>query len=273
LSAPENARRNSTDAVASPTALIVGVGNPLRGDDAVGLLVARRLGEDLPAGVRVVEASGETTELLDLWTGVDLVVVIDAVAAQAPAGTVYRFEVGVDPVPAVFARHSTHALGVGEAIALAAALDRLPPKLIVYGVAGRRFGTGAALSPPIVAVVDEVAARALADVTGAPYPPNPFPPIRTRGRGLRRCGEIATPAVRPVLRFCAVRSCRWVAAWAPNGLACMGEREDRRREEGRDGHDNQWHDRARSGAGAATGSLVPDGDADADGDGVGAVLR
>jgi len=175
LNTPEIDRRGAAASGVSSPMLVIGVGNPFRGDDAAGLLVARRLAEDLPAGVRVVEASGETTELLDLWTGAEFVVMIDAVAAEAPAGTVFRFEVGVDPVPAVYARHSTHALGVGEAISLAGALDRLPPRLIVYGIVGRRFGIGEALSPAVAATLDEVAARVLAD---AVQPVLPRPPRR-----------------------------------------------------------------------------------------------
>jgi hydrogenase maturation protease len=37
---------------------------------------------------------------------------------------------------------SSHALGVGEAIALARALERLPSRLVDYGVEGARFGAG-----------------------------------------------------------------------------------------------------------------------------------
>jgi hydrogenase maturation protease len=145
-------------------ALIVGVGNPYRGDDAAGLLVARRLRGACPAGVRVIETHGETAELIDIWDAASLVVLIDAVAADAPPGTVYRFEVGVDRVPPVFARRSTHTLGVGEAIGLAAVLDRLPPRLVVYGIAGHGFGLGEALSPAVEAAVAVVASRALAEV-------------------------------------------------------------------------------------------------------------
>ena len=149
-------------------ALIVGVGNPYRGDDAVGLLVARQLRAACPPGVRVVETPGEAAELLDVWEGADLVVLIDAVRADAPPGTIYRFEVGVDPMPPVFARRSSHTLGVGEAIALAGALDRLPSRLVVYGIAGQRFGLGESVSPSVQSVLAEVASRALAEtVRGA----------------------------------------------------------------------------------------------------------
>ena len=44
--------------------LVVGIGNPDRGDDAVGRLVARALRGRVPADVRVVEQDGEATALL-----------------------------------------------------------------------------------------------------------------------------------------------------------------------------------------------------------------
>jgi hydrogenase maturation protease len=66
-------------------------------------------------------------------------------------------------MPPVFARRSTHTLGVGEAIALATAIDRLPPRLVVYGIAGQRFGLGEPLSPSVQSVLAEVASRVLAE--------------------------------------------------------------------------------------------------------------
>jgi hydrogenase maturation protease len=51
---------------------------------------------------------------------------------------------------------SSHGLGVAEVVELARTLDRLPARLIVYGVAGCVFDVGAPLSPQVGAVIDEV---------------------------------------------------------------------------------------------------------------------
>jgi hydrogenase maturation protease len=62
-------------------------------------------------------------------------------------------------LPARFFRSSTHAFGVGDAVELARTLGRLPSRMVVYGVEGSDFDAGAALSPPVLAAVDNVVRR------------------------------------------------------------------------------------------------------------------
>jgi hydrogenase maturation protease len=52
----------------------------------------------------------------------------------------------VAPLPQELFRHSTHAFGVADAVELARALDRLPPRLILYGIEGGNFAAGVKLS-------------------------------------------------------------------------------------------------------------------------------
>jgi hydrogenase maturation protease len=95
-------------------------------------------------------------------------VLIDAVRGGGPAGTVHRFDASHVALPALFARTSSHAIGLGETIELGRALGRLPRRVIVFGVAGARFGAGASLSPAVAEAVPRAAldvaseARALA---------------------------------------------------------------------------------------------------------------
>jgi len=137
---------------------VIGVGNALRSDDAVGLVVARRLHGRLPSGVDVLEREGEPTSLIDAWDGTEAVWVIDAVSSGAAPGTIHRVDAGNQPVPAAFARGSTHHFGLPEAVELARAVGRLPERFVVYGVEGARFDTGAEMSPAVAAAADDVAA-------------------------------------------------------------------------------------------------------------------
>jgi hydrogenase maturation protease len=142
-----------------PRVLVIGVGSAYRGDDAVGLVVAQRLQEERLDHVTIVPTAGEGTGLLTLWQGTDAVVLVDAVWTGARPGTLYRFEVGARPLPALFSRLSTHAFGVAEAIALARALRQLPPMLVVYGVEGATFAAGMGLSAAVAAAVPQVVAQ------------------------------------------------------------------------------------------------------------------
>ena len=140
---------------------VIGIGNPLRGDDAVGLLVARRVRELADPEVEVMELEGEPARLIDAWQGARLAVVVDAVKSDAPEGAVMRFDATADPLPPSLSATSTHALGLGDAVEIARALDRLPERLIVFGVEGTRFQAGSDLSPAVAAAVQAVAEAVL----------------------------------------------------------------------------------------------------------------
>jgi hydrogenase maturation protease len=130
--------------------LVIGLGNAARGDDAAGLVAARRLGG--------VEHEGDLLALLDVWEGADSAVVIDAVRSGAEPGTVHRFDAGGGPLPAgPRSSTSTHAVGLAEAIELARTLGRVPARLVVYGIEGERFEAGTALTPAVSAAVEAVA--------------------------------------------------------------------------------------------------------------------
>ena len=147
-------------------AIVIGVGQEQRGDDAVGLLVARDLARRAP-DARVLEHGGDGMDLLLAWQDAEAVVLVDAVVSGArPVGDVHRFDArrAKLPVP-LFAGHSTHALGVADAIELARALDRLPARVVVYGVEAACFDTGAAPQAAVLAAVEPLAARVLEELT------------------------------------------------------------------------------------------------------------
>ena len=140
---------------------VIGIGNPLRGDDAIGLLVARRVRELVDPEVEVMELEGEPARLIDAWQGAGLAVVVDAVKTGAPQGTVIRIDATADPLPPSVSASSTHALGLGEAIEIARALDRLPGHLIVFGIEGSGFQPGSDLSGAVAAAIEPAAEAVL----------------------------------------------------------------------------------------------------------------
>ncbi len=134
--------------------MVIGVGNAFRGDDAAGLEVASRLGERVGEGVRVVECEGEPSRLLDAWEGAEEAIVVDAVSSGAAPGTLHHHDALAGPLPvALFQAASTHAVGVGEAVELGRALERLPARLEIYGIEGARFGLGEEMSPEVAGAV------------------------------------------------------------------------------------------------------------------------
>jgi hydrogenase maturation protease len=136
--------------------IVIGIGSEYRGDDAVGLLAARRTKELGLQDVTVLEQDGDGAQLMEAWSGARVVMIIDAAGSGAPAGTVHRFEANADPLPAHFSHHSTHAFGLAEAIELARALGQLPERVIIYGIEARNFAAGTGISPEVRAALDRV---------------------------------------------------------------------------------------------------------------------
>jgi hydrogenase maturation protease len=142
--------------------LVIGIGNPDRGDDAVGQWVAERLAE---YGVRTLSGRGETVDLMEWWAGEDDVVVIDAVSSGAEPGTIVRIDALEDSLPSEHFRGSTHAFGLEEAIELARAMDELPQRLIVYGIEGDSWEPGLELSEPVREAARELVETLVAELT------------------------------------------------------------------------------------------------------------
>jgi len=141
------------------SAMVIGVGNPYRHDDAVGLILARRLKGELPGNVAVIEASGEGAALMEAWREVETVVIIDAAHSGVAPGTVHRLDAHTQRIPNRLFHYSTHAFSVAEAVELARALGELPPWLIIYGIEGKDFTAGEGLSPEVAPAAEEVARR------------------------------------------------------------------------------------------------------------------
>lgn len=152
--------------------LVIGLGNELRHDDAAGLEVVRRArAMNVPAsGARPAgaidfrEHEGETLALLAAWEGADAVILADAIHGGGPAGAIHRFDVSSRPLPAPLGgSSSTHAIGLAEAIELGRALGRLPGRVVVYGVTGRRFDAGSGVSPELQGPIGALAGRVLGE--------------------------------------------------------------------------------------------------------------
>jgi hydrogenase maturation protease len=133
------------------TRIVIGLGNAARGDDAAGVVAARRMAHGLVATAPF--------QLIDLWEGADDVVVIDAARSGAPPGTIHRFEGGTQTLPAGLRGGSTHAIGLAEVVELARTMGRLPVRLTVYGIEVGGLSQGSALSPEVEAAVDTVVAE------------------------------------------------------------------------------------------------------------------
>ncbi|SOD96904.1 hydrogenase maturation protease [Caenispirillum bisanense] len=148
-----------------PRPLVIGIGQPWRGDDAAGLAVLDLLPADR---LELRPHHGEGLGLIALWEGRPLVVVVDAACAAGTPGRLHRIDTArATPFDARLFRCSSHAFGVNEAIATGRALGRMPARLIVHAVEGERWDLGAPLSPAVAAALPALAEAVLADALPA----------------------------------------------------------------------------------------------------------
>lgn len=146
---------------------IVGCGRSLRSDDQAGLIVAEALAFDPPTDCVVEATESPLADLPTSSSDADLLIVIDACLAtpQLPAGRWRRIEYhGDDGLLRARRRCDTHTISVDAALELASQLGTVPPECWIYALSGTTFEYGEALSPPVAAAINPLAARIRADL-------------------------------------------------------------------------------------------------------------
>ena len=118
----------------------------------------------------IEQRDGDAGALLEDLEDLDALVIVDAVAAKEPPGTVVRFE--GSRVPAAFSNTlSPHQHGINDLLASLAFLGREPRHVVLLGVQPQRLALGMELSPTVEAVMPELTRRVhaeLAAILGRP---------------------------------------------------------------------------------------------------------
>jgi hydrogenase maturation protease len=150
--------------------LVVGVGSPF-GDDRVGWEVVAALEAGLHEGaaIRTLALDRPGAGLINALDGVQHAIIVDAAQdADVPPGTLHWLdlsEIGAS------SSASSHGFGLGQALALARALDAAPTRLELLAVCAECFD-GEALSESVRAAVP----RAVEEILGRLLSPSPAPP-------------------------------------------------------------------------------------------------
>ncbi|CCQ89955.1 putative Hydrogenase maturation protease HycI [Nitrospina gracilis 3/211] len=149
----------------SPHILVLGIGNLWRGDDAAGRHAARRLAERISShNVAVREVEGEGAAVMEALEGFDAAILVDAVESGASPGTVHCWDVSTESMNAKFLRCSTHNFSVHDAVEMARALGKLPPRVIVFGIEGKTFSPGQGMAVEVETSMDSLVSRVLEQI-------------------------------------------------------------------------------------------------------------
>ncbi len=146
--------------------LILGIGNTLLTDEAVGVRVVEALQDayDLPPEVQAVDAGTSSMDMLDVIADVDLLVVLDALKAGKPLGTVVRLS--GDEVPVFFRKKlSPHQVGLSDVLASLEFAGCRPKDIVVIGVEADNFELGLEMTPAIAARVPDMMALLVGELS------------------------------------------------------------------------------------------------------------
>jgi len=138
------------------TIRVLGLGNEILADDAVGILAAREAGRRLSGRAGVVCSRAAGFDLLDDLLGVSRLVVVDAIVTGAKPGTVHLFTADrFRPLPGV----APHLLGIFDVLAVAERLRLpVPRETTVIAVEAADCTTvGGPMHPDVVAAIPVVA--------------------------------------------------------------------------------------------------------------------
>jgi len=139
--------------------LVLGLGNDLLADDAIGVMAARELEPRLAGRADVVASALHGLALLDLLAGYDAAVIVDAVlTGRRPVGEVFDIDPAtLQPV----AGASPHFAGLPELLALADRLElRFPRRLRVVAVeVGDPLTVGGPMTPEVRAALPRLCDR------------------------------------------------------------------------------------------------------------------
>jgi hydrogenase maturation protease len=137
--------------------VVIGLGNPLMGDDGLGIAALERLRErwDVPADVELVDGGTWGMNLLPVIESAERILLIDAITVGAQPGT--EVVIPRARLPRYLAtKISPHEVDLRDVLALAELRGTLPDQTVAVGLEPARVELGNALSDVIQARLDDL---------------------------------------------------------------------------------------------------------------------
>jgi hydrogenase maturation protease len=145
--------------------LILGLGNPILSDDAVGLLAARSLHERIGGeSIDLVEAAASGLQTVQLLSSYDRAVIVDAIQDNTKVGQVRRFDIEElerSGLP------SSHGVTLGQAVRLAKQLRMpMPESILIYAITvADPYTFGERLTPELERTLPSLIEQIASDLT------------------------------------------------------------------------------------------------------------
>jgi hydrogenase maturation protease len=148
-----------------PPTLVVGLGNPLRGDDGIGVRVVEALRKLSPTeDVEVVDGGTQGLGIVSLVEGRERLILIDAADTGKSPGRFTRFTLDQVQLRGADQHLSVHSAGLRDALLLAQALQVLPDDVVIFGVQPANLDWVSGLSPEVEAALPELVAAVVDEI-------------------------------------------------------------------------------------------------------------
>jgi hydrogenase maturation protease len=147
--------------------LVLGIGNSLMNDDALGVTAIEQLQArySFPAGVSVVDGGTLGLDLLPMLEGVKKLLIIDAIDMGAAPGVLFRLQ--GEEVPRAFAsKLSVHQMGVQDLLAVAELQGHVLEELVVWGVQPGSIEMEMRLTPAVAAAMTPLLNGVIRELAG-----------------------------------------------------------------------------------------------------------
>ena len=144
--------------------IVVGVGNILMSDEGLGVKAVELLQKSArDENIKIIDAGTSLQRALTLTEGFEKMLIIDAVKAGKPAGSIQRFtleELEQGKTGPMKLMLSLHEIDVPKAIAMERLVAKLPEEIIFFGMEPEKIAPGMELSRVVeenmIALISEI---------------------------------------------------------------------------------------------------------------------
>lgn len=150
--------------------LVLGLGNILCSDDGLGVVAVASLRRryEIPSDVEVLDGGTLGLALLSHISERDDVILVDAICADGPPGSLVRLE-GDEVAPAVRDRLSVHQVGVADLLDALRLLGAYPRRLVLVGLVPETLELQVARSPAVEARIPQLVDRVVEEACRMGY--------------------------------------------------------------------------------------------------------
>jgi len=131
---------------------VIGIGNPLRKDDGIGIVLLEKLVEkkdELSSNTELIDGGTGGMNLLHLLARFDIAIILDAVNFDGHPGELRLFTSEEVRSKKISLNISTHESDFLKVIQLSKELEEQPDELFIFGIQPKDTSFGKGLSPEL----------------------------------------------------------------------------------------------------------------------------